>query len=77
MVPISSPLTTPLGDAEETNKKGAVVKRLKVQAIKKDIKQVNKSLVVVVSLQGSKYPKMFDQGHVCSSVTAMSKYAVS
>jgi hypothetical protein len=42
MVPISSPLTPPLGDGEETDKKGAVVKRLKVQAIKKDIKQVNK-----------------------------------
>ena len=41
MVPISSPLTPPLGDSEETDKKGAVVKRLKVQAIKKDIKQVN------------------------------------
>ncbi|CAL5031103.1 unnamed protein product [Urochloa decumbens] len=40
MVPISSPLTPPLGDSEETDKKGAVVKRLKVQAIKKDIKQV-------------------------------------
>lgn len=43
MVPISSPLTPPLGDNEETDKKGAVVKRLKVQAIKKDIKQVNNS----------------------------------
>jgi len=42
MVPISSPLTPPLGDGEETDKKGAVVKRLKVQSIKKDIKQVNK-----------------------------------
>jgi hypothetical protein len=40
MVPISSPLTPPLGDGEETDKRGAVVKRLKVQAIKKDIKQV-------------------------------------
>ncbi|KAE8777418.1 50S ribosomal protein L22 [Hordeum vulgare] len=40
MVPISSPLTSPLGDAEETNKRGEGVKRLKVQAIKKDIKQV-------------------------------------
>ncbi|KAG2590114.1 hypothetical protein PVAP13_5NG288834 [Panicum virgatum] len=35
MAPISSPLTPPLGDSEETDKKGAVVKRLKVQAIKK------------------------------------------
>jgi large subunit ribosomal protein L22 len=42
MVPISSPLTPPLGGSEETDKKGAMVKRLKVQAIKKDIKQVNK-----------------------------------
>lgn len=40
MIPISSPLTPPSGDAEETDKSGAVVKRLKVQAIKKDIKQV-------------------------------------
>jgi len=40
MVPISSPLTPPLGDSEETDKKGAVVKRLKVHAIKKDIRQV-------------------------------------
>nr|XP_034597529.1 uncharacterized protein LOC117858555 [Setaria viridis] len=35
MVPISSPLTPQLGDGEEIDKKGDVVKRLKVQAIKK------------------------------------------
>jgi large subunit ribosomal protein L22 len=45
MVPVSSPLTSPLGNAEETDKKGAVVKKLKVQAIKKDIKQVSSSVV--------------------------------
>ncbi|XP_037482370.1 50S ribosomal protein L22-like [Triticum dicoccoides] len=50
MVPVSSPLTTPLGDAEETNKKGAVVKRLKVQAIKKDIKQSPKKVNLVAKL---------------------------
>lgn len=48
MVPVSSPLTPPLGDSEETDKKGAVVKRLKVQAIKKDIKQVNNTAGLVI-----------------------------
>jgi large subunit ribosomal protein L22 len=47
MVPVSSPLTSPLGNAEETDKKGAVVKKLKVQAIKKDIKQVSSSVVIL------------------------------
>ncbi|CAL4955808.1 unnamed protein product [Urochloa decumbens] len=50
MVPISSPLTPPLGDSEETGKKGAVVKRLKVQAIKKDIKQSPKKVNLVAKL---------------------------
>lgn len=50
MVPISSPLTPPLGDNEETDKKGAVVKRLKVQAIKKDIKQSPKKVNLVAKL---------------------------
>ncbi|CAL5031102.1 unnamed protein product [Urochloa decumbens] len=50
MVPISSPLTPPLGDSEETDKKGAVVKRLKVQAIKKDIKQSPKKVNLVAKL---------------------------
>ncbi|RCV42273.1 hypothetical protein SETIT_9G203600v2 [Setaria italica] len=50
MVPISSPLTPPLGDGEETDKKGAVVKRLKVQAIKKDIKQSPKKVNLVAKL---------------------------
>jgi len=50
MVPISSPLTPPLGDSEETDKKGAVVKRLRVQAIKKDIKQSPKKVNLVAKL---------------------------
>ncbi|CAN6228779.1 unnamed protein product [Urochloa humidicola] len=50
MVPMSSPLTPPLGDSEETDKKGAVVKRLKVQAIKKDIKQSPKKVNLVAKL---------------------------
>lgn len=50
VVPVSSPLTSPLGDAEETDKKGAVVKKLKVQAIKKDIKQSPKKVNLVAKL---------------------------
>ncbi|KAL6615585.1 hypothetical protein ACP70R_037855 [Stipagrostis hirtigluma subsp. patula] len=50
MVPISSPLTPPLGDNEETDKKGTIVKRLKVQAIKKDIKQSPKKVNLVAKL---------------------------
>ncbi|KAI4965024.1 hypothetical protein ZWY2020_057637 [Hordeum vulgare] len=50
MVPISSPLTSPLEDAEETNKRGEGVKRLKVQAIKKDIKQSPKKVNLVAKL---------------------------
>ncbi|TVU22290.1 hypothetical protein EJB05_31975 [Eragrostis curvula] len=50
MVPISSPLTPPSGDAEETDKSGAVVKKLKVQAIKKDIKQSPKKVNLVAKL---------------------------
>ncbi|KAG2599079.1 50S ribosomal protein L22-like isoform X2 [Panicum virgatum] len=50
MVPISSPLTPPLGDSEETDKKGAVVKRLKVHAIKKDIRQSPKKVNLVAKL---------------------------
>jgi large subunit ribosomal protein L22 len=50
MVPMSSPLTPPSGDAEETGKSGAVVKKLKVQAIKKDIKQVDKTSGPVIFL---------------------------
>uniref|UniRef100_A0A0E0C4N0 Large ribosomal subunit protein uL22c n=1 Tax=Oryza meridionalis TaxID=40149 RepID=A0A0E0C4N0_9ORYZ len=50
MVPVSSPLTPPLGDGEQTDKKGAVVKRLKVQAIKKDIKQSPKKVNLVAKL---------------------------
>ncbi|KAF0895438.1 hypothetical protein E2562_012446, partial [Oryza meyeriana var. granulata] len=50
MVPVSSPLTPPLGDGQETDKKGAVVKRLKVQAIKKDIKQSPKKVNLVAKL---------------------------
>ncbi|KQJ84482.1 uncharacterized protein LOC100829255 [Brachypodium distachyon] len=50
MVPVSSPLTPPLGDAGEPDKKGAVVKRLKVQAIKKDIKQSPKKVNLVAKL---------------------------
>ncbi|KAF0899640.1 hypothetical protein E2562_020828 [Oryza meyeriana var. granulata] len=50
MVPVTSPLTPPLGDGEETDKKGAVVKRLKVQAIKKDIKQSPKKVNLVAKL---------------------------
>ncbi|KAK3160107.1 hypothetical protein QOZ80_1BG0055260 [Eleusine coracana subsp. coracana] len=50
MVPVSSPLTPPSGDAEGTGKSGAVVKRLKVQAIKKDIKQSPKKVNLVAKL---------------------------
>jgi large subunit ribosomal protein L22 len=50
MVPVSSPLTPPLGDGEQTDKKGAIVKRLKVQAIKKDIKQSPKKVNLVAKL---------------------------
>ncbi|KAM0916895.1 hypothetical protein ACQ4PT_009905 [Festuca glaucescens] len=50
MVPVSSPLTSPLGNAEETGKKGVVVKKLKVQAIKKDIKQSPKKVNLVAKL---------------------------
>ncbi|CAM0902677.1 unnamed protein product [Alopecurus aequalis] len=50
MVPVSSPLTAPLRDAEETDKKGAVVKKLKVQDIKKDIKQSPKKVNLVAKL---------------------------
>ncbi|KAL5221391.1 hypothetical protein ABZP36_026104 [Zizania latifolia] len=50
MVPISSPLTSPIGDGEETDKKGAVVKQSKVQAIKKDIKQSPKKVNLVAKL---------------------------
>jgi large subunit ribosomal protein L22 len=48
MVPVSSPLTPPLGDGEQTDKKGAIVKRLKVQAIKKDIKQVKNNEILTI-----------------------------
>ncbi|KAF6987274.1 hypothetical protein CFC21_004931 [Triticum aestivum] len=50
MVPVSSPLSSPLGAAEETDKTGAVVKRTKVQAIKKDIKQSPKKVNLVAKL---------------------------
>ncbi|KAM3406013.1 hypothetical protein ACQJBY_000204 [Aegilops geniculata] len=50
MVPVSSPLSSPLGAAEETDKAGAVVKRTKVQAIKKDIKQSPKKVNLVAKL---------------------------
>ncbi|XP_020156696.1 uncharacterized protein [Aegilops tauschii subsp. strangulata] len=50
MVPVSSPLSSPLGAAEETDRKGAVVKRTKVQAIKKDIKQSPKKVNLVAKL---------------------------
>ncbi|XP_044971744.1 uncharacterized protein LOC123438842 [Hordeum vulgare subsp. vulgare] len=50
MVPVSSPLSSPLGAAEGTDDKGAVVKRLKVQAIKKDIKQSPKKVNLVAKL---------------------------
>jgi large subunit ribosomal protein L22 len=50
MVPVSSPLTYQLRDAEETDKKGAVAKRLKIQAIKKDIKQVRNSPAFITFL---------------------------
>ncbi|WVZ69692.1 hypothetical protein U9M48_018439 [Paspalum notatum var. saurae] len=49
IAPISSPLTPPLGESEETNKRGTV-KRLKVQAIKKDIKQSPKKVNLVAKL---------------------------
>ncbi|KAF6981849.1 hypothetical protein CFC21_000299 [Triticum aestivum] len=50
MVPVSSPLSSPLGAAEGTDNKGAVVKRTKVQAIKKDIKQSPKKVNLVAKL---------------------------
>ncbi|KAE8802098.1 50S ribosomal protein L22 [Hordeum vulgare] len=50
MVPVSSPLSSPMGAAEGTDDKGAVVKRLKVQAIKKDIKQSPKKVNLVAKL---------------------------
>ncbi|XP_037481250.1 uncharacterized protein LOC119358984 [Triticum dicoccoides] len=50
MVPVSSPLSSPLGAAEGTDNKGAVVKRTKVQAIKKDIKQSPNKVNLVAKL---------------------------
>ncbi|WVZ98235.1 hypothetical protein U9M48_043700 [Paspalum notatum var. saurae] len=50
MVPMSSPLTPPSGETEGTAKNGAVVKRLKVEAIKKDIKQSPKKVNLVAKL---------------------------
>ncbi|KAJ1262571.1 hypothetical protein BS78_09G119000 [Paspalum vaginatum] len=50
MVPMSSPLTPPSGETEGTAKNGAVVKRQKVQAIKKDIKQSPKKVNLVAKL---------------------------
>uniref|UniRef100_A0A8R7PIB8 Large ribosomal subunit protein uL22c n=1 Tax=Triticum urartu TaxID=4572 RepID=A0A8R7PIB8_TRIUA len=77
MVPISSPLTTPLGDAEETNKKGAVVKRLKVQAIKKDIKQNPKKVNLVAKLvRGMRIEDAFLQLQVTVKRAAKTLYQV-
>jgi large subunit ribosomal protein L22 len=47
---MSSPLTPPSGDTEENGKSGAVVKKLKVQAIKKDIKQVDNTSGLIILL---------------------------
>ncbi|RCV26207.1 hypothetical protein SETIT_5G227000v2 [Setaria italica] len=52
MVPISSPLTPQLGDAEEIDKKGDVVKRLKVQAIKKISNSPKKVNLVAKLIRG-------------------------
>lgn len=40
VVPISSPLMPDLGSGRKTEKKGVASKPLKVQAIKKDVRQV-------------------------------------
>ncbi|KAK8453127.1 hypothetical protein SEVIR_5G234510v4 [Setaria viridis] len=52
MVPISSPLTPQLGDGEEIDKKGDVVKRLKVQAIKKISNSPKKVNLVAKLIRG-------------------------
>ncbi|XP_038980803.1 LOW QUALITY PROTEIN: 50S ribosomal protein L22-like [Phoenix dactylifera] len=50
MVPISSPLTPIMGDGGKTEKKSAVSKPLRVQAVKKDIRQSPKKVNLVAKL---------------------------
>ncbi|KAM0951958.1 putative ribosomal protein L22/L17 [Dioscorea sansibarensis] len=50
VVPISSPLMPDLGSGRKTEKKGVASKPLKVQAIKKDIRQSPKKLNLVAKL---------------------------
>ncbi|XP_072994357.1 uncharacterized protein [Typha latifolia] len=50
MVPISSPLTPLMGDAVKTEEKGVASKLLRVQAIKKDIRQSPKKVNLVAKL---------------------------
>ncbi|WOL18453.1 hypothetical protein Cni_G27248 [Canna indica] len=50
IVPISSPLTPLMGDSLKTEKKGGLSKPLKVQAIKKDIRQSPKKVNLVAKL---------------------------
>ncbi|CAO2200737.1 unnamed protein product, partial [Urochloa humidicola] len=50
VVPAASADSNDAGSSEETDKKGAVVERLKVQAIKKDIKQSPKKVNLVAKL---------------------------